>query len=140
MGKPRANRFHAGSGGDAGGALAATTVPTSNGTARARPSQTRRTIQLGTRCDSGTKATRKVAILGKAIPTSRIGQATAAPTSADSSVCCLGEVRPNSATTAQPKMAFRILPADLPRNVMRACSSAMKVGCGAQHGRQAARG
>jgi hypothetical protein len=125
MGKPRRTLLIAGSRGVPGGALEATTRPTMTGTASASASQTTLTIQLGTRFDRGMKPITRAAILGKAIPASRIGQAAAAATSPDSSVCCFGEVRPNSATTAHPKIAFRILPADLPRNEMSACSSAM---------------
>ncbi len=45
----------------------------------------------------------------------RIGHAAAAATTAESIVCSFGEVLTKSASTAQPKMAFSALPADLAR-------------------------
>jgi hypothetical protein len=60
----------------------------------------------------GTKLIRKVPILGIAIPSRRTGQAAAAPTSAERSVCSRLFVRPNSATTAQPKIDDVIRPSE----------------------------
>ena len=69
----------------------------------------------GTDFPSGTKAITSNAIFGMITPSSSKGQAAAAATTPERSVCSFGEVCPKSAMTAQPKMAFRALPADLPR-------------------------
>ena len=69
MGKPRRSFFHFGSG-----------------------IQTMRSQRLGTDFASGTKAMTSSAILGKTVPTSKSGHAAAAATTAESSVCSLGEV------------------------------------------------
>jgi hypothetical protein len=91
---------------------AASVIPSAMGTATARPSQPSRTIQEGTLLGSGTKASANAATLGAITPAASSGHATAAPTSADSSVRSRADVLPNSAWTAHPKIALRILPAD----------------------------
>src|SRR5580692_11973901 len=55
------------------GALAATEIPTAKGMSRAKAIQTIRTAQEGTACGIGTKASKRAAILGAAIPRRRIG-------------------------------------------------------------------
>ena len=90
-------------------------MPTTIGTATANPIQTSRSQKLGTDFPSGTKATTSSATLGTITPRMRMGQAAAAATTTESSVCSFGEVCPKRAITAQPKMAFSALPADLPR-------------------------
>src|SRR5207245_10595177 len=70
--------------------------------------------------ERGTKETPTRATRGTAIPSRSSGQAAAAATTADSIVCSLGEVWPNKATTAQPKIALRIFPADLVMRLIRA--------------------
>jgi hypothetical protein len=114
-GKPRRNFFHPGSGMLSGDPRFATTAPTTTGTRIASAIQITRSQRLGTDLPIGTKATMSSAIFGTITPSSRMGQAAAAATTAESRVCSLGEVVPKSARTAQPKMAFRALPADLPR-------------------------
>ena len=86
-----------------------------NGTNSASAIHTSRSQRLGTDFPSGMKATIASAILGMIAPTTRIGHAAAAATTTVSFVCSLGETVPKSASTAQPKIAFRALPADLPR-------------------------
>src|ERR1700722_4460693 len=54
------------------GALAATEIPTAKGMIRAKATHTIRTAQEGTACGIGTKASRRAAILGAAIPRRRI--------------------------------------------------------------------
>ena len=114
-GKPRRNFFQPGSGIVSREPRFATTVPTAIGTATASAIQVRRSQKPGTDFESGTKAITSKAIFGTITPRSRIGHAAAAATTTESIVCSLGEVLPKSAITAQPKMAFSALPADLAR-------------------------
>ena len=114
-GKPRRNFFQPGSGIVSCEPRFATTLPTTMGTRTASAIQINRSQKLGTDLPIGTNATTRSAILGTITPSSRMGHAAAAATTPESSVCSFGEVVPNSARTAQPKMAFRALPADLPR-------------------------
>lgn len=125
MGKPRNTLLRADSGGTWGGALAATAIPTANGTKIAKLNQTMRTVQRGTQCGSGTNATKRAAIFGMTKPTSRSGHATAAATTTDRNVCSREDVWPNSARTAQPKIAFRTFPADFVMSASSACRIAI---------------
>ena len=122
---PRIRRLNRDSGSASLGARAAMTEPTTSGTKSARAIQTMRSARLGTDFDSGTKETTKSIAFGKTTPARRNGQAAAAATTAESSVCSLGEVRPKSASTAQPNAALRIFPADLAMRLMRAWRIAM---------------
>ena len=125
IGKPRSKRLANGSAAVPGGALAPIATPRASGTITTSASQTSRMDQDGIQCGIGTKASSSDAIRGNATPSSKIGQATAAPTNADRKVCCRAVVWPNRARTAQPKMAFRIFPADLPSRARKACRIAM---------------
>jgi hypothetical protein len=61
-----------------------------------------------------------------ATPINRIGQATAAATTIDKYVCSREEVWPKRARTAQPKIAFRIFPADFVMSASSACKRAIE--------------
>src|SRR3954470_7856692 len=125
MGKPRSKRLTNDSRGALDGVFVAIAKPTENGTRPASASHTTRTIQLGSQWGRGMKARNSAQVLENTAPSSNTGQATAAPTNPDKRICSFGVVRPNSARTAQPKMAFRILPADLVRRPSRAWRIAM---------------
>src|SRR5712664_3156673 len=118
--KPRRNFFHPGSGRADEGEREAITLPTATGTSSASAIQTMRNHTLGTDLERGTKETTKSVTRGTAIPRRSSGQAAAAATTAESIVCSLGEVWPNKAMTAQPKIALRIFPADFVIRLNRA--------------------
>ena len=118
--KPRRSFFQRGSGRAEDGDRAAITVPTANGTSSASAIQMMRSQMLGTDLESGTNEMTNSVTFGTTMPSRRSGQTAAAATTADSMVCSLGEVWPNSATTAQPKIALRIFPADLVMRLMSA--------------------
>jgi hypothetical protein len=65
------------------------------------------------------------------MPATRRGHATAPATKADSIVWSRDVVLPKRAWTAQPKIAFRILPADFEMSAKSACRIAIpsKPGC-----------
>ena len=90
---PRNSRLRLDSGSASLGARAAIMDPTMRGTKSARAIQTMRSARLGTDLESGTNETTKSIALGKAIPTTSNGQAAAAATTAERSVCSLGVVR-----------------------------------------------
>ena len=100
------------------------TEPTTIGTSSASAIQTIRSQRVGTDLESGTKEMTNSVTFGTAMPSSSSGQAAAAPTTAERTVCSLGDVCPNSATTAQPKMALRIFPSDRVIRLMIACRMA----------------
>ena len=104
-------------------------MPTASGTSTASAIQTTRTVQLGIQPGSGTKPSTNTASLGMAMPSSKIGQAAAAPTSADSMVFSAGAVWPKRATTAQPKMAEVMRPSERVTSAIRACKTAMYLAC-----------
>src|ERR1022692_3599261 len=113
IGNPRASRLPNDSDLVPGGAFAPIASPSASGTINTSASQTTRIVQEGIQCGMGTKASSSAEIRGKATPTSRSGQATAAATRIERNVCCRAALSPNRARTAQPNMAFRIFPADL---------------------------
>ncbi len=134
VGNPRRNRFSADSWAAGAsrwdsalprGRRAAIVMPTVSGMSTASAIQTTRTVQLGIQSGSETKPSTNAASLGMAMPSSRIGQAAAAPTSADSMVFSAGAVWPNRATTAQPKMAEVMRPSERVTSAINACSTAM---------------
>src|SRR5438128_7324114 len=138
--KPRRNFFHPGSGRADCGERDAITLPTTTGTSTASAIQKIRSHRLGADLERGTKETPNSVTRGTAILSRSSGQAAAAATTADSIVCSLGEVWPNNATTAQPKIALRIFPADLVMRLIRAWRIATWRNLGpGRHSRRAAR-
>jgi hypothetical protein len=101
--------------------------PTARGIVAASPIQTSRTVQRGTQSGRGTNPKAKTAIFGIAMPSSSTGHAAAAPTRAESMVFSAGSVWPNSATTAQPKIAELMRPRDRLMSANRAWITAIEL-------------
>jgi len=78
----------------------------------AKATQTARMSELGIHDGKGANVRSLAAIRGHMTPKTRIGQAAAAPTRADSHTFSRELVGPKSATTAHPKRAERMLPSD----------------------------
>src|SRR5262245_20032090 len=93
-------------------ARVAMAIPTAKGTATARASHPSRTVQDGTKAGMGTKASTSAMALGQTIPSTRIGQAAAVPTSTDSWIFSAPLVVPKSASTAHPNKAPATRPSE----------------------------
>src|SRR5262245_47185418 len=87
-------------------------TPTPRGTSAANTIQATRTTQDGTPAGSGTNARTRATVFGATIPIRRMGQAAAAPTTAERATFSAPLVCPKRATTAQPKMADRMRPTE----------------------------